>query len=46
LGRKEGGAQLTPRGKEFITKVDSLLKGLQAIVEERFNQKFQELLPK
>jgi molybdate transport system regulatory protein len=46
LGRKDGGTQLTPKGKEFIGRVDSLLKDLQTIVEERFNQKFQELLPK
>jgi len=41
LGRKDGGAQLTPKGKEFIGKVDSLVKDLQAIVEKRFEQKFQ-----
>jgi len=46
LGQKDGGAQLTPKGREFIGKVDSLLKDLQAIVEERFNQKFEELLTK
>lgn len=46
LGRKDGGAKLTPKGREFIGKVDSLLKGLQAIVERRFNQKFEELLTK
>lgn len=46
LGRKDGGAQLTSKGREFIGKVDSLLKDLQAIVEKRFNQKFQELLTK
>jgi molybdate transport system regulatory protein len=40
LGRKEGGARLTSKGKEFIMRVDSLLKDLQAIVEERFKQKF------
>ena len=44
LGRKDGGAQLTPKGREFIGKVDSLLKDLHAIVDERFNQKFEELL--
>src|SRR4030043_427398 len=43
LGRKNGGARLTPEGREFIEKVDFLLKDLQAIVEERFNQKFAEL---
>ena len=46
LGRKDGGAQLTPKGREFIGKVDSLLKDLRAIVEERFGQKFEELLSK
>ena len=40
LGRKDGGARLTPKGREFIGEVDSLLRDLQAIVEERFNQKF------
>jgi molybdate transport repressor ModE-like protein len=42
LGRKDGGARLTPEGKEFIGEVDSLLRDLQAIVEKRFKQKFQE----
>jgi molybdate transport system regulatory protein len=46
LGRKDGGAILTPKGKEFIGKVDSLLKDLQSIVQERFNQKLGELLSK
>jgi len=45
LGGKEGGgAQLTPKGKEFIKDVDSLLKDLQAIVEKRFSQKFRKSL--
>ena len=43
LGGKEGGAQLTPKGKEFIGKVDSLIKDLQGIVEKRFKQKFEGL---
>ena len=43
LGRKDGGAQLTPKGREFIGKVDSLLKDLQATVEKRFYQKFEGL---
>ena len=42
IGGRDGGAQLTPKGKEFIGKVDSLLMDLQAIVEKRFKQKFQE----
>jgi molybdate transport system regulatory protein len=41
LGRKDGGAQLTPKGKEFIRRVDSLLKDLQAIVEKRFEETFE-----
>jgi molybdate transport system regulatory protein len=44
LGGKNAGAQLTPKGKEFVVKVNSLLTDLQAIVEKRFKQKFQESL--
>jgi molybdate transport system regulatory protein len=44
LGGRDGGAQLTPEGKEFIGKVDSLLKDLQSIVEKRFKQKLRDLL--
>lgn len=43
-GKDGGGAQLTPKGKAFIEKADSLLKDLQAIVEKRFRQKFQGYL--
>ena len=46
LGGKDGGAQLTPKGKEFIGEVDSLLKDLQGIVEKRFKQKIGGLLTK
>jgi molybdate transport system regulatory protein len=46
LGGKDGGAQLTPKGKEFIGKVDSLLKDLQGVVEKRFEQKIGGLLTK
>ncbi len=46
LGGKDGGAQLTPKGREFIVKVDSLLKDLQRTVEKRFKQKFDRLLTK
>jgi molybdate transport system regulatory protein len=45
LGRKDGGAHLTPKGREFIGKVDCLLKNLQAIVKERFSQELEGLLP-
>jgi molybdate transport system regulatory protein len=41
LGRKDGGAQLTPKGKEFIARVDSLLKDLRKIVEKKFNETFE-----
>jgi molybdenum-dependent DNA-binding transcriptional regulator ModE len=41
LGRKDGGAQLTPKGREFIGEVDSLLKDLQTIVEKRFKETFE-----
>jgi molybdate transport repressor ModE-like protein len=44
LGRKDGGAQLTPKGREFIGRVDSLLKDLQAIVEKRFEETFEGYL--
>jgi len=40
LGGKNGGAQLTPKGKAFILKVDSLPTDVQAIAEKRFKQKF------
>ena len=46
LGGKDRGAQLTPKGKQFIGKVDSFLQNLQAIVEKRFKQKFQGHLTK
>lgn len=39
-GREGGGAQLTPKGKEFVRKADSLLRDLQAVVAKRFKQKF------
>lgn len=42
LGGKEGGgARLTPKGKTFIEKTDSLFKDLQATVEKRFRQKMK-----
>jgi molybdate transport system regulatory protein len=43
LGGRDGGAQLTPRGKEFIEKTDSVLKDLQRVVEKRFKQNFQKI---
>jgi len=40
LGGKEGGgARLTPKGKAFVDRIDSLLKDLQMIVEKRFRQR-------
>jgi molybdate transport repressor ModE-like protein len=44
LGGRDGGAQLTPRGKEFIEKADSLLKDLERVVEKRFKQNFQKVV--
>lgn len=41
-GRDGGGARLTPRGRVFAKKADSLLKDLQTIVEKRFKQGFQK----
>ncbi|MGZ3559991.1 MAG: winged helix-turn-helix domain-containing protein, partial [Thermodesulfobacteriota bacterium] len=39
LGGKEGGgAQLTPKGKVFVDRVDSLLSDLRTVVEQRFKQ--------
>ncbi len=46
LGGKDGGAQLTPKGREFIGKMDSLLKDLQGTVEKRFKQRFKGLRAK
>jgi molybdate transport system regulatory protein len=42
LGGKDRGAQLTPKGKEFIRKVDSFLKDLQSVVEQRFKNRLRE----
>jgi len=40
LGGKEGGgARLTPKGKVFVDRVDSLLSDLHKVVEQRFKQK-------
>ncbi len=40
LGGKEGGgAQLTPKGKAFVEKVNSILTDLSEVVEKRFKQK-------
>jgi molybdate transport system regulatory protein len=41
LGGRDGGAQLTPKGKAFIKAMDSLFKDFQAIVEKRFRQRFR-----
>jgi len=41
VGRREGGAQLTPKGKAFVKTTDALFKDLQAIVRKRFRQKLR-----
>ena len=43
LGGRDGGAQLTPKGKIFVEKIDSLLKDLQSVVEGRFRKKRYDL---
>ena len=42
LGGRDGGTQLTPKGKAFVKQVDSLLRDLQAIVVKQFTKKFIE----
>ena len=42
VGGRDGGAQLTPRGKEFVEKADCVLKDLEESVGKRFEQKFQK----
>ena len=40
LGGKEGGgARLTPKGRLFVDRVDSLLSDLHNVMEKRFKQK-------
>jgi molybdate transport system regulatory protein len=39
IGGRDGGAQLTPKGKAFIKTTDALFKDLQATVGKRFRQK-------
>ena len=43
LGGRDGGAQLTPRGKAFIEKADSFLKDLERVVKKRFKQNFRKI---
>ena len=37
-GRDGGGARLTPKGKAFVGRVDSLLSDLHKVMEKRFKQ--------
>jgi len=41
LGGRDGGAQLTPKGKAFVKTTDALFRDLQTIVGKRFRQKSQ-----
>jgi molybdate transport system regulatory protein len=41
LGRKDGGARLTPEGRDFAITTDALFKDLQTIVKKRFQQKLR-----
>ena len=43
LGGRDGGAQLTPRGKKFIEKADHLLRDLERVVEKRFRQNVRRI---
>ncbi len=43
LGGRDGGARLTPRGKEFIEKADSVLRDLQKVVEKRFKRNIRKI---
>ena len=42
LGGRDGGAQLTPKGKAFVKTMDALFKDLQTIVGKRFRQKLRK----
>ncbi len=44
LGGRDRGTRLTPRGKLFVNKVDSLLKDLQTVAEKRVREKFRRFL--
>ena len=39
LGGRDGGAQLTPKGKAFVKTMDALFRDLQTIVGRRFREK-------
>ena len=41
IGGRDGGAQLTPKGKVFVETTDVIFKDLQAIVRKRFQQKLR-----
>jgi len=41
-GKEGGGAQLTPRGKAFVEKTESLLEDLRSVVEQRFKNRLKE----
>ena len=41
IGGRDGGAQLTPKGKAFVKTTDVLFKDLQTMVGKRFRQKLR-----
>ena len=41
LGGRDGGAQLTPKGKAFVETTDGIFKDLQTVVGKRFQQKLR-----
>ena len=42
LGGRAGGTRLTPKGKTFVEKADSLFRDLQARAETRYALKFRK----
>ena len=41
IGGRDGGAQLTPKGKAFVETTDALFRDLQTMVGNRFRQKLR-----
>jgi molybdate transport system regulatory protein len=40
-GGRDGGARLTPKGKDFATGADALFQDLQAAIGRRFQERFR-----
>ena len=46
LGGRDGGTQLTPKGKAFVKSTDTFFRDLHTIVGKRFRQKSHNYLRK